>query len=174
MVFSSHFEGCGFPFGMVRLKPREHSCPNAKALMALPWLILLLAGCRGVGTQRFTAFAPCQAQVLVTSSRTVLDVRCANLTEWADYSFWENLQMLAPTPKRWKLEMTLQVERVVAGDFGGQTLHLHWLRHPTQEQSETLGIPHRGGFTNGMPLRIGFDDHSDKHFQHLNLMVRHD
>ena len=50
-----------------------------------------------------------------------------------------------------------QVERVVEGEFSEQILQLHWLRDPTQAQSETLGIPYRGGFafTNGMPLRIG-------------------
>ena len=96
----------------------------------------------------------------------------------ADYSFCENLRMLAPTPKRTKLDVTLQVERVVKGEFVDQTLQLHWLRGPTQEQSETLGIPHRGGFdfvfTNGMPLRIGFDAHSGRNFDHLKILIRPD
>jgi hypothetical protein len=144
----------------------------------LPWLILLLTGCRGIGTQRFTAFAPSQAQGLAASSGTVLDVKCAHVMGRADYSLCENLHMLAPIPKRMKLDVTLQVERVVKGEFVAPTLQFHWLRSPTEEQSKTLGIPYRGGFdlgfTNGMQLRIGFDAHSGQSFDHLKILIRHD
>jgi hypothetical protein len=130
-----------------------------------------------MGTQRFTAFASSQAQELAISSRTVLDIKCAHVMGRADYSLCENLHMLAPIPKRTKLDVTLQVERVVEGEFSDQTLQLHWLRNPTHEQSEMLGIPYRGGFyfgfTNGMPLRIGFDARSDQHFRHLKILIRH-
>src|SRR4051794_1855345 len=102
-------------------------CHNTKRLLILPWLILLLAGCRGIGTQRFTAFAPSQAQELAASSHTVLDVRCAHVMGRADYNLCENLHMLAPTPKRTKLDVTLHVEQVVRGEFVDQTLQLHWL-----------------------------------------------
>ena len=86
--------------------------------------------------------------------------------------------MLAPTPKRTKLDVTLQVEQVVRGEFLDHTLQLHWLRSPTEEQSKMLGIPHGGGydfgFTNGMPLRIGFDYHSGQSFDRLKILIRHD
>jgi hypothetical protein len=152
--------------------------PNTKRLLILPWLILLLAGCRGIGTQRFSAFAPSQAQELAASSHTVLDVRCTYVMGRADYSLCENLHMLAPTPKRTKLDATLQVNRVVKGEFAGQLLQLHWLRSPTREQSNTLGIPHGGGydfgFTNGMQLRLGFDAQSSQGFDRLKILIRHD
>ena len=128
----------------------------------LTLLIPLLIGCRGMGTQRFTAFAPSQAQELAAASRVVLDARCTHVTLRADYNLWENLHMLAPRPKRWKIDLTLQVERVVRGEFSEQSIQVHWLRDPTPEQSDVLGIAHRGGFsfTNGMPLRVGFDSYS--------------
>ena len=155
-------------------------CPNPERLLILPCLILLLAGCRGIGTQSFTAFTPSQAQELTASSRTVLDVRCTAAMSQADYNLYENLQMLAPMPKRFKLDVTFQVERVVKGEFSEQTLKLHWLRDPTKRQYETLGILRRDGFaagfvfTNGMPLRIGFDARTDQHFRELKLLIRHD
>lgn len=129
-----------------------------------------------MGTDRFTAFAPSQTHELAKSSRVLLDVRCTNVTVRADYNLWENLHMLAPIPKRWKIDLTLQVELVVKGEFSEQSLQVHWLRSPTREQRETLGLPYQGGFvfTNGMPLRIGFDSRSDKKLRNLKLMVRHD
>ena len=136
----------------------------------------LLVGCRGLGTQRFTAFAPSQTHKLVESSRVVLEVRCTNVTVRADYNLWENLQMLAPMPKRRKIDMSLQVERVVQGEFTEPSMHVHWLREPTQEQSEILGVARRGGsaFMNGIRLRVGFDSYSDRHLRNLKLMVRYD
>ena len=82
--------------------------------------------------------------------------------------------MLAPMPKRWKLDMKLEVEHVVEGEFSDPALQLHWLRDPTPEQSETLGISYRGSsaFTNGMPLRIGFDGRSRQRFRHLKILIR--
>jgi hypothetical protein len=74
---------------------------------------LLLTGCRGMGTQQFTAFAPVQSHEMETSSRIVLDVTGQLQWEQADYNLWENLSMPAPKPKHWKYDMTLQVERVV-------------------------------------------------------------
>lgn len=145
-----------------------------KRLLALVCLLPLLAGCRGIGTQRFTALAPTQMPDLAASSRVVLDVRCTNVTARADYNLWENLHMLAPMPKRWKLNMTLRVERVVKGQFAEPSLQVHCLRDATPEQSETLGLPYPGGFafTNGMPLRIGFDSRSDTQLRNLKLMIR--
>jgi hypothetical protein len=64
-------------------------------------LVLVVTGCRGIGTQRFTAFAPSQGQELVESSRVVLDGKCTSNVTRADYSLCESLQMLAPMPKRW-------------------------------------------------------------------------
>src|SRR5262249_40406998 len=98
----------------------------------LAWLIVLLVGCRGSGTQRFTAFAPSQAHKLAASSHTVLDVKCASVVGRPDYSLCENLQMLAPVPKRTKLDITFQVEQVLKGVFVDQTLECHWLRSPTE------------------------------------------
>jgi len=57
---------------------------------------LLFTGCRGMGTQSFTALAPAQAHELEDSSQTVMDVTCTQLWQWADYNLWENLSMLAP------------------------------------------------------------------------------
>ncbi len=161
-----------------------------------PKLILCLAlvlggglfgtGCRGMGTQQFTAFAPAQSHELETSSHIVLDVTCQQQTVKGDYNLWENLQIGAPIPKRWKYDMTLQVERVVKGDFDEKTVQLYSLREPTGQQLDSLGIPPNAGippdswsvllgpelFTNGTPLRIGFDGRHGKQFSNLKIMVR--
>ena len=135
---------------------------------------LSLTGCRGMGTQQFTAFAPTQSHELETSSRIVLDV--TGRLQWtkADYDLRENLSMLAPMPKHWKYDMTLQVERVVKGEFDDKTLELHWLREPTKEQYESLGISPSAffSFTNGTPLRIGFDGRSGEQLRNLKILVR--
>jgi len=82
--------------------------------------------------------------------------------------------MLAPIPKRTKLDITFKVERVVKGSFEDQTLRVHWLRSPSKEQSETLGLPYYGGFdhgfTNGMPLRIGFDQHAGEQLRNARIV----
>jgi hypothetical protein len=134
---------------------------------------LLFTGCRGMGTQQFTAFAPVQSHELETSSRIVLDVTCTQLWKQADYDLWENLSMLAPQPKRWKYDMTLQVERVVKGEFDEKTIQIRWLREPTIEQRNSLGISQSWpfGITNGTSLRIGFDGHSGEHFNNLKIIV---
>jgi hypothetical protein len=135
---------------------------------------LFCTGCRGIGTQRFTAFAPAQTHELGTSSRIVLDVTGRQQWKIADYSLWENLSMLAPMPKHWKYDMTLQVERVVKGEFDDKTLELHWLREPTKEQYDSLGISPAAmfSFTNGTPLRIGFDGRSGEQLRNLKIMIR--
>lgn len=135
---------------------------------------LFLVGCRGIGTQRFTPLAPAQSHVLETSSSVVLDVTCTQVWMQADYNMWENLSMLAPEPKRWKYDMTLQVERVVKGEFKEKTLKIHWLREPTKEQCESLGGSPAAlfSFTNGTSLRIGFDGRSGEHLENLTIMVR--
>ena len=135
---------------------------------------LFCTGCRGIGTQRFMAFAPAQSHDLETSSRVVLDVICRQQMANADYNLWENLSMLAPNSKHWKYDMTLQVERVVKGEFEDKTLELHWLREPTKEQYDSLGISPSAffSFTNGTPLRIGFDGRSGEQLKILKIMVR--
>jgi hypothetical protein len=148
-----------------------------KLILCLAFVLsggLLLTGCRGMGTQQFTAFAPAQSHELESSSRIVLDVICTQLWEQADYNLRENLSMLAPQPKQWKFDMTLQVERVVKGEFDDKTLQLHWLREPTKEQYESLGISPSAflSFTNGTPLRIGFDGRSGDQLKNLKIMVR--
>ncbi len=137
-------------------------------------LILIFIGCRGMGTQSFTAFAPEQAGELESSSQTMLDVTCTQFWKRADYNLQENLSMLAPMTKHWKYDMTLQVERVIKGEYKGTTLQLHWLREPTSEQCDLLGIsqPWPFGSTNGTPLRIGFDGHSGEQFKNLKIIVR--
>lgn len=131
-----------------------------------------LMGCRSMGTQPFRAFAPAQSQELEASSRVVLDVTCRQQMAKADYTLRENLSMLAPQPKHWKYDMTLQVERVVKGKFEDKTIQLHSLREPTKEQYDLLGISPAAmsGFTNKTPLRIGFDDYSNGHFKNLKIV----
>jgi hypothetical protein len=145
--------------------------------LLIPCLLMLL-GCRGAGTQRFTAFAPSQTAELSAASCTVLDVRCVPVLARADYSLGENLHMLAPMPQRMKLDATFHVERVLKGTCPDATLPVHWLRSPTAEQSATLGIPYRGGhyvsFTNGMLLRIGYDNRSGTQFRKLRILVPQD
>jgi len=135
---------------------------------------LFFTGCRGIGTQRFTAFAPTQSHELEASSQTTLDVTCSNVMAQADYSLRENLSMLAPVPKQWKYDVTLQVERAVKGDFDEKTIQLHWLREPTREQRSLLGVSPAWplGTTNGTPLEIGFDGRSGKQLKNLKIMVR--
>jgi hypothetical protein len=120
---------------------------------------LFFIGCRGIGTQQFT---PAQSHKLETSSHIVLDVVCVGEMKSADYNLHENLSMLAPMPKHWKYDMTLQVERVVKGEFDDKTIQLHWLREPTKEQCESLGISPSAtfSFTNGTSLRISFKGRS--------------
>jgi hypothetical protein len=135
---------------------------------------LMFDGCRGMGTQSFTAFAPAQTHKLESSSQIVLDVICSNVMARADYNLRENLSMLAPQPKRWKYDMTLQVERVVKGEFEEKTLEIHGLREPTKEQYNSLGISSSAifNFTNGMPLRIGFDTLFGEQLRNLKIMMR--
>jgi hypothetical protein len=135
---------------------------------------LLFTGCRGMGTQSFTALAPAQAHELEASSQTVLDVTCSSVMAQADYNLWENFSMLAPMPKHWKYDMTLRVERVVKGEFDEKTLQLHGLREPTSEQRGLLGVSSAWpfGITNGMPLRISFDGRSGKQLNNLKITVR--
>jgi len=135
---------------------------------------LLFTSCRGMGTQRFTAISPPQSHELDTSSRIVLDVVCTQVWKRADYNLWENLSMLAPMPKHWKYDITLQVERVVKGEFDDKTLQLHWLREPTKEQYDSLGISPSAifSFTNRTPLRIGFDGRSGDQLKNLKIRVR--
>ncbi len=134
--------------------------------------LIFLVGCHGIGTQRFTAFAPTQSQELETSSHIVLDVVPEIKTVKADYNLHENLSMLAPIPKHWKADVTLTVERIVKGDFTEKTIELHDLRSPTREQADLLGISPAAmfSFTNKTPLRIGFDDYSDGRFKNLKIM----
>src|SRR5690349_14828144 len=114
---------------------------------------LLFTGCRGMGTQSYKVLAPAQAHELAASSQTVLDVTCSNVLAQADYNLWENLSMLAPMAKYWKYDMTLQVERVVKGDFDEKTIELHCLREPTRDQRSLLGVSLAWpfGITNGTP-----------------------
>jgi len=135
---------------------------------------LLFTGCRGMGTQSFTAFAPAQAHELEASSQTVLDVTCSNVMAQADYNLWENLSMLAPMPKYWEYDMTLQVERVVKGDFDEKTIELHWLREPTRAQRNVLRVSETWpfGITNGTRLRISFEGRSGSYLKNLKIMIR--
>ena len=146
------------------------------ALILSNFALTMLTGCRGMGTQRFVAFAPSQARELETSSRTVLDVTCTYDSARADYNLRENLSMIAPYPKRWKMNATLHVERVVKGKFDEKMLQLHWLRDPTLDQCEVLGIPKTSfppcGFTNGMHLRIGFNGQSGERLKNLKMMLQ--
>jgi hypothetical protein len=132
----------------------------------------VLMGCHGIGTQRFTAFAPAQSPQLENSSRIVLDVVPEIKMVKADYNLRENLSMLAPKPKHWKADMTLMVQRVVKGEFSEKTIELHDLRSPTKEQADLLGISSAAmfNFTNRILLRIGFDDYSDGHFENLKII----
>lgn len=136
-------------------------------------LACLFTGCHGLGTQRFTAFAPAQCEELKSASRIVLDVKCTNLVVRTDYNLWENLQMLAPRPKHWRYSMTLEVERVLAGEFESKTLTVHSLREPTPEQAVVLGFSEQHFvFTNGLPLQIGFDGLNGEHLRNLKILVR--
>jgi len=134
----------------------------------------ILTGCRGMGTQSFIVIAPAQAQELEASSQTVLDVTCIRQTKRADYNLWENLSMLAPTPKCLKYDMTLQVERVVKGEFNEKTLQLHWLREPTSEQRGLLGVSQDWpfGIAKSTTLRISFDGYSGNQLKNLKITVR--
>jgi hypothetical protein len=150
---------------------------NPKLLLGLALVLssgLLLTGCRGMGTQSFTALAPAQARELEASNQTVLDVTCSNVMAQADYNLWENLSMLAPRPKRWKYDLTLHVERVVKGEFDEKTIELRWLREPTGEQRGLMGVSSAWplGITNGTPLQISFDGRSGKQLRNLKITVR--
>ncbi|EEF63221.1 hypothetical protein [Pedosphaera parvula] len=167
---------------------------NVETLWLLICLLPIVVGCRGLGTQRYTAVAADKMEWLAASSRIVLEVRCTNVVEMADYNLRENLSMLGPLAKRWKFDLTANVERVVQGEFPARTLQIHWLRSPTQEQSEILGVPYSSGeeisdnprssegkvattsipFTDGMALRLGFDSYSDRRFKHLKILVIRD
>jgi hypothetical protein len=151
------------------MKPKMFFC----LVLVLSGSLFLTSG-SGIGTQRFTAFAPAPSHELEISSHIVLDVTGQLHWMMADYDLWENLSMLAPMPKRWKYDLTLQVERVVKGEFDDKTLELHWLREPTKEQYESLGISPSTffSFTNGTPLRIGFDGCSGDQLKNLKIRVR--
>src|SRR5689334_1657436 len=114
---------------------------RVKALRGLAIVVIagLLLGCRSVGTQKFVAFAPKQIAKLESVSRNVVDVRCKVLTVQADYSFGENLHLLARMPKRTKFDIDLEVERVVKGEVH-EPIYVHWLQSPTRTQCRVLGI----------------------------------
>jgi hypothetical protein len=137
-------------------------------------LALLLTGCHGIGTQKFTALAPAQTNELENSSLIVLDVVPKIKTLKPDYNLHENLSMLAPQPKYYKADVTLTVGRVVKGDFKEKTIELHDLREPTEEQSGLLGIQPESflDFTNRTPLRIGFDGIYGEQLKNLKIMFR--
>lgn len=150
---------------------------NPKLILCLALVLincLILTGCHGMGTQKFTAFAPAQTHELENSSRIVVDVVPEITWVQADYNLNENLSMLAPMPKQSKADVTLTVVRVVKGDFKAKTIELHDLREPTKEQSDLLGIQPElfMDFTNHTPLRIGFDGISGKQLRNLKIMVR--
>jgi hypothetical protein len=132
----------------------------------------MLMGCHGIGTQRFTAFAPAQSPQLENSSRIVLDVVPEIKMVKADYNLRENLSMLAPKPKHWKADITLMVQRVVKGEFNEKAIELHDLRSPTKEQADLLGISSAAmfNFTNRIFLRIGFDGRSGEQLKNLKIM----
>jgi hypothetical protein len=111
---------------------------------------------------------------LESSSQTLLDVTCTQIWKRADYNLWENLSIGATMPKHWKYDMTLQVDRVVKGEFDKKTVQLHRLREPTSEQRSLLGVSSAWPFdiTNGTPLRISFDGRSGERFQNLKIMIR--
>ena len=122
------------------------------------------AGCRGIGTQQYKALAPAQTRELESSSRTVLDVTCISQTAQADYNLWENLSMLAPTPKYWKLDLTLKVDRVVKGDFNEKTLEDSLAAGADQGAICFAGYRSCSSiirrFHERTPLRIGFAERS--------------
>jgi hypothetical protein len=64
------------------------------------------------------------------------------------------------------------IEMVAVGNFKEKTIELQNLRSPTKEQADLLGISPAAmfSFTNGTPLRIGFDNYSDGHFKNLKIM----
>lgn len=163
---------------MLRKNLRRHHWTKLKfmksKLLLCFALVLFLIGCRSIGTQRFTAFAPSQTSALENSSRIVLDVVPEIKMVKADYNLRENLSWGAPIPKHWKADVTLTVEHVVKGDFLEKTIELHDLREPTKEQSDLLGIQAQSFFdsTNRTSLRIGFDNYSDGHFKNLKIMVQ--
>lgn len=165
----------GFYYESMTLSPS--TAVNLKFICGLAIILsgaVLLTGCHGIGTQRFTAFAPTQSHELETSSRVVLDVTVRQQTAMADYNLWDNLSMLAPKSEHWKFDATWQVDRVVKGKFEDTTLELHWLREPTKEQCDLLGISPMpaAGFINGTPLRIGFDSLWGKELRNLKITTR--
>jgi hypothetical protein len=153
---------------------KQKSSRHCPLIWVCPLLLMLVLGCRGIGTQTFTALPSAKAPDLEKSSRVVLDVVYQRGTAMADYNLWENLSMLAPMPEHWKYDSTLQVERVIKGQFEGKLIELHWLREITSTQYESLGIPPRpsGDLTNGTPLRVGFDGFSGKRLKNLKLTLR--
>jgi hypothetical protein len=133
-------------------------------------LVFVLTGCRGMGNQKYSALPKSPASLLESSSSTVLDVRCSNVSMRADYDLWENLHMLAPRPKAWKFDVTFVVARVVKGESPGGSINVRPLRRPTEEESRLLGISYPwGGLTNGLRFRIGFDGRSPARLRNLRL-----
>jgi len=133
-------------------------------------VVFVLTGCRGMGNQKYSVLPKSPASLLESSSSTVLDVRCSNVSMRADYNLWENLHMLAPRPKAWKFEVTFVVVRVVKGESPGRSISVHPLRAPTEEESRLLGISYPwGGLTNGQRLRIGFDGRSHARLRNLRI-----
>ena len=146
------------------------------SIVAILMVPCLLTGCRSVGTQKFVAFTPEQTAQLESTSRNVVDVRCNTLMVQADYNLWENMHWSAPVPKRVKLDVNFEIEGVVKGE-ARRLISVHWLRSPTPEQGRVLGVPPTSGwatgFTNGMPLRIGFSRQTDNGLDDLRILVRH-
>ena len=141
----------------------------------LPLLLLLLiclTGCRGFDTQKYTAYPPAKAVQLEADSKIVVDVKCTKLLTSADYTLGENLLMTAPHAKKYKSDAAFAVQRVIKGDFTGKEIIAHYLREPTLEQCNVLGIVHQPlSFTNDMRFRIGFDKISPHSGKLRNLRI---
>ena len=131
---------------------------SLRRLLLATLLLPCLTGCRGFDTQKYTAYPPAKAAQLEAESKIVLDVKCTKLLSRADYSLRETLLMLAPRAKIYKSDAAFVVQRVVKGEFAEKEIVVHYLREPTPEQCNVLGIVHQPlSFTNDMRFRIGFD-----------------
>lgn len=139
------------------------------------WLLLLavLNGCASAKKQEFTGLTPDQAPLLLAKSKHVLEVSTKPLTQRADYNLRENLRMLAPVPRKWKIDLEWKVKRVLKGNAPGTTLLVKDMPFPSDE-TRNLGFagsnPFTNPFTDGLILWIGFDAYEDFHFKNLKLV----
>jgi len=132
----------------------------------------MLVGCVSLKKQKFTGHSPDELAGFLARNRNVVEVSTRPLKISADYNLREQLSMLAPRARKWKLDVEWTIERVIKGRSAVQTMLVKGL-FLVPEETRKLGLfepRSMNTFTNGLILWVGFDDSDGNSFRHLNIL----